>query len=163
MKCTKCDVGEVALERATRAFSEYLQEVVVDGIEVGVCPACGETLTAYPRWSELSGLVLVALLAKASRLTGGEVRFLRLKAGLKSHALAETLGVAPSQVSRWENDAVPISALADRLVRMVVAAQAKLPAPALAKIDASRSEPLAMHAELTARGWRVRDGDAKAA
>lgn len=77
--------------------------------------------------------------------------------------MADTLGVTPSQVSRWEHGAVAISALADRLLRMVAAARATLPAPDLATIDATRSEPLELRLELTNRGWKPAERDAQAA
>ena len=163
MRCTQCKSGTVLLERVTRAFSEHLPDIVVDGVERGTCPQCGETYTSFPRWSDLSKRVVAALIAKPSRLTAAEIRFLRLAIGFKAQALAEILSVTPSQVSRWENGAVPISALADRLFRMVIAANKGLPAPDLTRINGSRSEPLAMRLELARRGWRVVERDAKAA
>ena len=163
MQCTQCKVGTVVLERIARAFSEHLPDVMVDGLERGECSNCGEVYSSFPRWSDLSKRVLTALIAKPTRLTAGEIRFLRLTAGLKAHALAEILSVTPSQVSRWENGAVPISALADRLFRMVVAARATLPPPDLTRIDGSRAEPLSMRVELGRRGWRVVERDARAA
>ncbi len=163
MKCSKCQVGTVELARVQRPFSAHLPDVTVDGLEQGTCSSCGEELTSYPRWTELSGLVVKALLAKSSRLTAGEIRFLRLKTGLKAQALAKTLGVTPSQVSRWENGAVKISTLADRLLRMVASARIGVPAPDLVKIDSSHSLRLELRAELTSRGWKVVESDARAA
>ena len=102
-------------------------------------------------------------MAKTSRLTPGEIRFLRLTVGLKAQGLADTLGVTPSQVSRWENGAVPISGLADRLVRMVVATRMALELPDLTTISAGGSAPLALRVELGRRGWKVMERNAKAA
>jgi len=163
MKCTKCGADSVTFERVSRPFSEHLPRVTLDGLEQATCPNCGEVMTAYPRWAQLSELVVAALLAKTSRLTAGEIRFLRLKTGLKAQALAETLGVTPSQVSRWENGGVAISTLADRLLRMVAASRTGLPAPTLANIDASQSEPLEMLVKHTSRGWKAVQSDARAA
>ncbi len=163
MKCSKCQVGTVELERVSRPFSTHLPNVTIDGVEHGTCSSCGEEATSYPRWAELSALVLGALLAKPSRLTAGEIRFLRLKTGLKAQALAKTLGVTPSQVSRWENGAVRISTLADRLLRMVASAPIGAAAPDLVKIDASSSQQLELHVELAPRGWKVVESDAQAA
>lgn len=163
MKCTRCGSEAVKLERVSRPFSEHLPQVTVDGLEQGTCPDCGEIMTSYPRWSQLSELVVAELLGKSSRLTAGEIRFLRLKIGLKAQDLAETLGVTPSQVSRWENGAVTISTLADRLLRMVAASRTAIPAPKLANIDASQSEPLEMHIKRTSRGWKADQSNAEAA
>ena len=163
MKCTTCGAEPVEFERVSRPFSEHLSQVTVDGLEQGMCPGCGEVMTSYPRWSQLSALVVAALLAKPSRLTPGEIRFLRLKTGLRAQELAETLGVTPSQVSRWEKGAVTISTLADRLLRMVAASRTGLPAPKLANIDTSHSAPLEMRIKRTSRGWKAVHSDAQAA
>lgn len=163
MKCIKCGAEPLEFERVSRPFSEHLPQVAVDGVEQATCPDCGEVMTSYPRWSQLGELVVAALLAKSSRLTAGEIRFLRLKTGLKAQDLAETLGVTPSQVSRWENGAVTISTLADRLLRMVAASRTGLPAPKLVNIDASQSEPLKMLIKRTSRGWKAVHSDAQAA
>jgi len=167
MKCTKCGVGEVVFERKIRPLDEHLPQVMVDGLEQGRCVNCNETLNSYPRWSELSRQVVASLVGKTTRLTAGEFHFLRLKIGLKAQDLAGILGVTPSQVSRWENEAAPISALADRLLRMVVATRLELPTPDLTTIDGTRSEPLAMRVRLGSQGgvegWKVIESDAQAA
>ena len=154
MKCTNCG-ATVHLEREVRAYSNLLSDVIVDGIERGMCPKCGETFTAFPRWDELGKLVAGALIAKPTRLTPGEVRFLRTSIGLKGQDLAGVLGVAAVQVSRWENGAQPISTLADRLLRLVVVTREGLVAPDLRTIDAKRSEPLSLRIELGRKNWRV--------
>jgi len=58
---------------------------------------------------------------------------------------------------------MPISALADRLLRMLVASKRGLPAPDLAKIDSKRVEPVSMRLELGRRGWKVVASSAKVA
>jgi putative zinc finger/helix-turn-helix YgiT family protein len=163
MRCTECGADAVVFERVTRALSAGLPEVMIEGLEVGTCSDCGESFSAFPRWTALNALVVAALVGKTSRLTAGEIRFLRQGMGLKAQALAEILGVTPSQLSRWENGAVPISALADRLLRMVVAAREGLAPPDLKSIDPRRSAPLAMRIVLGRRGWKVREGLSKAA
>jgi putative zinc finger/helix-turn-helix YgiT family protein len=163
MRCTECKTGSIVLERVTRAFSEQLPDVVVDGVERGKCANCGHTFTSFPRWSDLSNRVVGALIAKPTRLTAGEIRFLRLTIGLKAQGLADTLGVTPSQVSRWENGAVPISGLADRLFRMVVATRMTLELPDLTSIRAGGSAPLSLRVELGRRGWKTMERNAKAA
>lgn len=163
MQCTECGTGEIRLERVARELSSDLPHVIVDGLELGRCSKCGETFSSFPRWSDLSKRVVAALLAKPSRLMAGEIRFLRQVMGLKAQSLAEVLGVTPSQISRWENGAVPISGLADRLFRMVVAAHVGVLHPDLTVIDAHRSEPLSARFELGRRGWKMVEGTAKAA
>jgi DNA-binding transcriptional regulator YiaG len=136
-----------------------MPEVVADGLEAGTCASCGETFRGFPRWDELGRLVAQAVIAKPSRLTPGEVRFLRSSLGMKAQALAATLGVSAVQISRWETGAQPISALADRLLRLVVATREGLPSPDLAAIDHRRAAgaalPLALRLRLGRGGWRV--------
>ena len=54
-------------------------------------------------YNALANSVAAALAAKASRLTGDEICFLRLHLGLSLSALAEFLGVSHAGVKRWEN------------------------------------------------------------
>ncbi len=75
--------------------------------------------------------------------------------GLRGEGLAATLGVTPSELSRWEHGAAPTSALADRLLRMVAASFHQGPAPELRRIDGSRAEPLVLRVALQRGRWRV--------
>ena len=161
MQCETCG-AKITSVRVTRAYSPNLPSVIVDGLEQATCPNCGDAGIVHPRPLELSGLVIGALINKRGRLAADEVTFLRGAIGLKGKDLAEVLGVTGAQVSRWETGRMPISALADRLLRMLVAAKHELPAPELRGIEARHSEPVSMRIELGKKGWRVVD-KAKAA
>lgn len=161
MRCELCD-SKLTTERLTQAFDPALPEVIVDGLERATCPVHGDAGSVWPKASGLLELVISALLNKPSRLLPDEVVFLRKLSGLKAIELAEILGVGAVQVSRWENGAQPISALADRLLRMVVATRSDYPAPDLRSIDNRRAEPLAIRVELGRRGWRIVEPKAKA-
>ncbi|HEY8378319.1 MAG TPA: helix-turn-helix domain-containing protein [Nannocystis sp.] len=54
-------------------------------------------------------------------MTAAEFKFLRKHLGWASQDLARKFGVDPSTVSRWENEAEPLSRWADRLIRLAVA------------------------------------------
>ncbi len=159
MQCDKCG-SKLTSVRVTRAYSPNLPSVIVDGIEQATCPQCGDAGVVYPRPLELSTLVVGALVAKRGRLAPGEITFLRGAVGLRGKDLAEELGVTAAQVSRWESGTMPISALADRLLRVIVASKRELAMPELRGIDPKRSEPVALRVELGRKGWRVVD-DAK--
>ncbi len=60
-----------------------------------------------------------ALITKPYKLEGQDIRFLRKFLGLSSEAFAALLDVDKSHLSRVENGATPVSATADRLVRLV--------------------------------------------
>ncbi len=94
-------------------------------------------------------------LDRAPCLVPGKVVCLRSLAGLKAVECAEILGVGAVRVSRRDTGARPISALADRLLRMVVTTRSEYPAPDLRAIDTKRAEPLALRIELGRKGWRI--------
>lgn len=162
MQCETCG-SKLSSVRLIRAYSPTLPSVIVDGLEQATCPNCGDAGVVYPRAVELSALVVGGILAKPSRLASNEIVFLRGALGMRAVELAEVLGITPAQVSRWETGAMPISALADRLLRMLVASKRGLPAPDLAKIDSKRVEPVSMRLELGRRGWKVVASSAKVA
>jgi len=155
-----CDIGTIKLARVTGPYDSDLPDVIVDGFEAGACSECGEEYFKRPRGTEASERVLAALLGKSTRLAPSEVRFLRRSLGMPARDFAETLGVSPEQLSRWENAGkkgtgkVQISATADRLVRAFVAAKKGLALPELRAIDASQSAPLQLRLTLGRQGWR---------
>ena len=63
--------------------------------------------------------IALAIIAKPYGLEGQDVRFLRKFLGLTSEAFAAILTVDKSHLSRVENGATPVSATADRLVRLI--------------------------------------------
>ena len=159
-RCSGCG-AEVTLGREVRAYAETMPEVVADGLEAGTCASCGETFRGFPRWDELGRLVAQAVIVQTAR---------RSSLGMKAQALAATLGVSAVQISRWETGAQPISALADRLLRLVVATREGLPSPDLAAIDhrrhrgsAGAAVPLALRLRLGRGGWRVVPNPGRAA
>jgi len=151
--CERCG-GALRRERVVRALASSLPDIIVDGLEHATCEACGATSTVYPRWKALGRIVVEALLDKSGRLAPGEVRYLRGLLGRQTD-LAEQLGVTATQVSRWENGAAPISPLADRLLRAIVAADRALPLPNLRRIDPRRAEPVSLRVGLGDDGWHV--------
>lgn len=163
MTCETCG-GKVRRERAVRAYDAKLPDVIVDGLEHVTCSTCGDLGTGFPRAMELGRLVVGAIVGKRHRLAPNEVSFLRGASGLRGHELAETLGVTPAQVSRWETGRMPISALADRLLRVIASSVWELEMPVLKGIDGSHGEPVRLRVERGPKGWRVLGGaNAKAA
>jgi len=160
MLCSNCHKAEVPIERVALPYTSNLPNVIADGLERGLCPLCGEGFTGFPRMRELSHLVLSSVIGKPWRLAPEEVRWIRMSMGMKGEALADTLGVTPSQLSRWENAAAPTSALADRLLRMLAASFHQVPAPDLRVIDGTHAEPIVMRLELKRSGWRIAESTA---
>lgn len=155
-QCPVCKNGSVVTERVAEPVERVLPDIIADGIERGVCDNCRDATIGFPRPRELIRVWLAELVAKPWRLAPNEVRALRGMVGPRAEDLARKLGVSVGQLSRWETGAKPISGLADRLLRALVAAQYELPLPVdvFAKIDDSRVAPLALRLKL-GRAWKV--------
>lgn len=83
--------------------------------------ACGERLVRIPAVEHVHDAIAAELLAKPSLLTGPEFRFLRKWVGLTAPELASALGVKTRiTISRWENAKSPLTAAADRAMRLLV-------------------------------------------
>ena len=63
--------------------------------------------------------IALALITKPYKLGWEDIRFLRKFLGLGSEAFAAILDVDRSHLSRVENGVTPVSATADRLVRLI--------------------------------------------
>lgn len=100
-----------------------LPTVQISGITGQRCAACGDLKYTLPQMEELFRVVAGLLVYKPERLSGAEARFLRKWLGWSGQDTAERLGFTPEHVSRWENDKVPISETADKLLRSLVVAR----------------------------------------
>jgi DNA-binding transcriptional regulator YiaG len=58
-----------------------------------------------------------ALIAKPSRLTAKEFRFLRTELDLSQKALGDVMGASEQAIARWERGVTPVPAAEDRLLR----------------------------------------------
>lgn len=121
--------------------------VVLKGIEVRRCPSCGEEDVVYPRPALLQKKIAETLAAASERLGPGELRFLRRYLGLTATELAQTFGVAPETVSRWESATNPqrMGTTAEKLLRVMVSRA--VPAQ-LVRAAASKDEVLVPRLEL---------------
>ena len=70
---------------------------------------------------------------------------------------AKHMGVTPESVSRWENEREQMGAVADRLLRLMVATKAPVseyPLDALADLE-DEAAPLRLRVEPAKGGWRA--------
>jgi transcriptional regulator with XRE-family HTH domain len=68
------------------------------------------------------------------------------------------MGVTPESVSRWENDREQMSAVADRLLRLMVATKAPVSnysLDLLAELE-DESSPVRLRAEVEKGGWHAK-------
>jgi len=106
---------------------------------------------------QLHRAIALAVVAKRPRLTGAEIRFLRKYLGWSGADFAKHMGVTPDSVSRWENEREQMGAVADRLLRLMVATRAPVseyPLDALADLE-DEAMPVRLRVEPARGGWRV--------
>jgi DNA-binding transcriptional regulator YiaG len=117
--CLECG-GPLRLVRKDYAFAESgLDNVVLKNLEVLVCDGCKTETPRLPQLNSLMRTIAAALITKPYKLEGQDIRFLRKFLGLNSEAFAGLLDVDRAHLSRVEHGAAPVSATADRLVRLV--------------------------------------------
>jgi putative zinc finger/helix-turn-helix YgiT family protein len=128
--------------------------ITIADAEVRHCDKCGCFEVAIPRPDALHRTIASAVIRKPTLLSGPEFAFLRSELGMTGKALAKALGVTQESVSRWENDALPVSATIDHLLRAMVALTLdgeKFPVESLATI-AGQAGPLKLVVRVDGKG-----------
>lgn len=121
MKCVDCG-GTMSTRRGNYKYTASgLPYVTLRNVEIRRCKACGEEEVVIPRIENLHRALALAVITKPSRLTPEEIRFLRKYLGWSGTDFAKYMGVKPESVSKWENDKAAMGAVADRLLRLMVA------------------------------------------
>ena len=114
MKCAECG-GKLKASRTTHRYVESgLPNVMLHGVEVRKCQACGAEEVAIPHVAGLHRCIAAILVARKSALAAAELRFLRQFLGHSSKDFAKTLVVntPPKNARRalrlrgddWESD-----------------------------------------------------------
>lgn len=151
MKCPECDATMTIRHEDWPYTESGLPEVVLHGVEVRRCPACGEVEVAIPRIEELHRLLAWKVATKTQRLTATEIRFVRKHLGWSGVDFAQHMGVTPETVSRWEKGHESMSATAERVLRLMVAVlqpTERYPIDLLANLeDTTAALKLVMHPE----------------
>ena len=157
--CRTCRKGEMLAREETYLYVESgLPNVVLSGVQVRRCPACGAHELVLPRVTDLHRTIAFALVRKPARLTGAEVRYLRKYLGWSGVDFARHIGVDPSTVSNWENDKDPIGPSSDRLLRLMIVQQSPIEnysLDELTKIENERRPPIEVHVSRSDHGWAV--------
>jgi putative transcriptional regulator len=119
VRCSDCG-GEATVNKGTYRFAECgINNVVLKGIELIQCPACGNVDPIIPHMTELFRVIAMAMIAKPQSLTGTEVRYLRKYAGMNGEQFARMLHTDKTTLSKWENDAINIGSKTDLLIRAI--------------------------------------------
>jgi putative zinc finger/helix-turn-helix YgiT family protein len=116
--CYSC--GEKVKEIKDKAYryDECGLPVVLYGITQYVCEKCGESYASIPNMQQLNRVIGIYICKmRKAILKPVEIKFLRKDLHLRSKGLAQTLGVTPETVSRWEKGRKAIGEPHDRLLR----------------------------------------------
>jgi putative zinc finger/helix-turn-helix YgiT family protein len=121
-ECTNCD-EPVTPERCNYRYTESgLSNVILQGVEVAVCPKCGTSDVIIPRMAKIHRAIAQALANSPARLTGEQLRFLRKHLGLSGEQFGGYLHTDRTKISKWERGEDRIGPATDRLVRLLAAA-----------------------------------------
>lgn len=120
--CTNCG-GSITFEPRNYRYTESgLSNVVLQGVEVAQCDACGKVDVILPHMEKIHWAIARALTAEnPARMTGEQLRFLRKHIEFSGEKLASHLGTDRTKISKWERGEDPIGKFTDRLVRLLVA------------------------------------------
>jgi len=156
MRCAECG-GKLKTTRTSHRYVESgLPSVVLHGVQVRSCQACGAEEVAIPNIAGLHRCIAAILVARKSALVAAEFRFLRQFLGHSSGDFAELLGVTPETLSRWENAKRDIPPVVDRVVRLLVVntpPRTDYSADMLANIRPTAPKHARMSLRLRKDGW----------
>jgi len=157
MKCRECG-GEMRVAREDWPYPD-LPGVTLLGVEVRRCVNDAEHHEIeLPHMDGLHRAIAGALLTKRARLTGAEIRFLRELSAWDATLLATLLDVTAVSLSRWENDQLGHSGMADRLIRMLAAEALGLSTPReVLEHIGNEAPPSHLALRFGPHGWRVVD------
>lgn len=170
-RCVECGGATKTKREKEYRYAECgLPTILLENaVDVVTCTKCGETYTGIPAIEGLHRAIASGLIRKKKRLAGAEIRFLRKSLGWSGADFARRMGTTPETVSRWENGKAPMSAQADRLLRVLVAREAPVrdyPVDVLAQIAADDrpgpATPARVEMTRGPRGWRFVPGPALA-
>ena len=127
MKCTQCG-SVVESSKGNYDYSAMcgLESVTLVGVMVHRCPTCGAQSASIPKMSALHTALATLVISEVPRLSGAKIRFLRKFIGYSGVDFATRMGVVAETVSRWENDKEYMGAVAERLLRLMVATEKRI-------------------------------------
>lgn len=119
MNCYECNERmEIIKDQPYHYDTCGLDNVVIYGVPQYKCPNCGEFYVSILKLKQLHQLIGMNLCCQEEKLSGNEIRYLRKELRLKGLDFASILSVAPSTLSRYENDKESPSESTDKLIRL---------------------------------------------
>lgn len=121
-ECTNCGQRVIPEQRNYRDTESGISNVILQGVDVAVCPKCGNSDVIIPRVGKIHRAIAQALVSSPARLTGEQLRFLRTHLGLSGVELGRYLHTDKTKISKWERGEDRIGPATDRLIRLLAAA-----------------------------------------
>ena len=121
-QCSKCGAEARVIRGSYRFRESGLPNVILQGIEIIQCPACGNEDPIIPRLSRLRRVLALSMVNKPYRLRGEEIRFLRKYLSKTGQEFARLIHVDKTTLSKWENNDDRVGDQSDRLIRLLVLA-----------------------------------------
>ena len=100
---------------------------LINAVTVTFC-GCDEEITIPNQRGLIAAMALVRA-GMPQKLSGKEIKFLRKVMDKPANEMAVFLDVDPATLSRWENDKVPISIIAEKFMRMTAVSLLEKDAP----------------------------------
>lgn len=122
--CCECGSVLTAIKLATYEYSFMgLPLILHNSVIKYVCNQCDNCKPSIhvPDEPGLMAAVALTRVKMPEKLKGHEIAFLRKAIDLPAKVFANRIEVAPETLSRWENNKAPMSSLAERVLRLMVA------------------------------------------
>jgi putative zinc finger/helix-turn-helix YgiT family protein len=160
-RCHNCREAEPIIETGVFEYEQVSLpfQVLLVGVTVKRCPACGEEVVKIPDPVGLHRALCLHIVEANRRLHGEEIRLLRKHLGRNAGELAALMGVDPKTLSRWENSKQRMGPVAERLLRLVVRQHLRPDAGAFSDElfprlgDDPRARPAPLRLTASRRGW----------
>lgn len=120
--CPICGATQNSVTGEYPYLESGLDNVVLEGVTFLDCPGCGQQEVVLPRLARIHEAIARALTNSPGRLSGQQLRFLRLHLGLTGDQLGSYLHADRTEISRCECGEDPIGPAMDRLLRLLAAA-----------------------------------------
>lgn len=122
MKCYKCGKAEFREEHGVHEYrtSGLPYSVILVGVRMETCPACGEQVVTIPDPEGLHRLLALSIVETDRPLIPQEIRFLRKVLDKSAEEIGALMGVDEKTLSRWENGKQRMGKVAERLLRLMV-------------------------------------------
>ncbi len=122
MKCYECGKAEMEVLQGIHEYevAGLPYPVVLVGVPIERCSACGEETVTIPDPEGLHRLLALNIVEADRPLLPEEVRFLRKLLDKSAEDMANVMGVDAKTLSRWENGKQKMGKVAERLLRLLI-------------------------------------------